>query len=127
MKVYIIRGIPGSGKTTHAKKILHADIVIEADDFFTKGGKYKFNKRFSLAIADSKNKDKSIAACNTFSRRWEIAPYIEACKKAGVDYSVIRMDGTFDNVHDVPDYVVHNMSKRFENVAGEIVQRPVFL
>lgn len=139
MKVYIIRGIPGSGKTTHAKKILHADIVIEADDFFTKNGKYKFNaaylpeahahalKRFSLAIADSKNKDKSIAACNTFSRRWEIAPYIEACKKAGVDYSVIRMDGTFQNVHNVPDYVVHNMSKRFENVEGEVVQLPVFL
>lgn len=139
MKVYIIRGIPGSGKTTHAKKILNADIVIEAADFFMKNGKYKFNaaylpeahahalKRFSLAIADSKNKDKSIAACNTFSRRWEIAPYIEACKKAGVDFSIVRMDGAFNNVHGVPEYVIDNMRKRFENVDGEIIQRPVFL
>lgn len=139
MQVYLIRGIPGSGKTTHAKRVLHSDIVIEDDDFFTRNGVYKFIeaklpeaqafalKRFSLAIADRNNRDKTISVCNTFSRRREIAPYIEACKKAGVEFSVIRMDGTFENVHDIPEYKVHNMSKSIENVDGEVVQIPVRL
>lgn len=139
MQVYLIRGIPGSGKTTHAKRVLHSDVVIEDDDFFTRNGVYKFIeaklpeaqafalKRFSLAIADRRNRDKTISVCNTFSRRWEIAPYIEACKKAGVEFSVIRMDGTFENVHDIPEYKVHNMSRSIENVDGEVVQIPVRL
>lgn len=139
MQVYLIRGIPGSGKTTHAKRVLHSDVVIEDDDFFTRNGVYKFVeaelpeaqafalKRFSLAIADRRNRDKTISVCNTFSRRWEIAPYIEACKKAGVEFSVIRMDGTFENVHDIPEYKVHNMSRSIENVDGEVVQIPVRL
>lgn len=139
MQVYLIRGIPGSGKTTHAKRVLHSDVVIEDDDFFTRNGVYKFIeaelpeaqafalKRFSLAIADRNNRDKTISVCNTFSRRREIAPYIEACKKAGVEFSVIRMDGTFENVHDIPEYKVHNMSKSIENVDGEVVQIPVRL
>ncbi len=139
MQVYLIRGIPGSGKTTHAKRVLHSDVVIEDDDFFTRNGVYKFIeaklpeaqafalKRFSLAIADRRNRDKTISVCNTFSRRWEIAPYIEACRKAGVEFSVIRMDGTFENVHDIPEYKVHNMSRSIENVDGEVVQIPVRL
>ena len=139
MQVYLIRGIPGSGKTTHAKRVLHSDVVIEDDDFFTRNGVYRFVeaelpeaqafalKRFSLAIADRNNRDKTISVCNTFSRRWEIAPYIEACKKAGVEFSVIRMDGTFENVHDIPEYKVHNMSESIENVDGEVVQIPVRL
>lgn len=40
---------------------------------------------------------------------------------------MIRMDGTFENVHDIPEYMVYNMSKRIENVAGEVVQIPVRL
>lgn len=45
-KLYILRGIPGSGKSTYGKKIVDSAIdaglsaiKFEADDFFMKNGK----------------------------------------------------------------------------------------
>ena len=46
-KLYIVRGIPGSGKSTFAKKLLQQGKVqqhLEADEFMTdKNGDYKFD------------------------------------------------------------------------------------
>ena len=51
-KLYILRGIPGSGKSTYGKKIVDSAhdaglsaIKFEADDFFMKDGKYNWNPK----------------------------------------------------------------------------------
>lgn len=135
-KVYLLRGLPGSGKTTYAQDVLKADIIIEADDYFNRGGAYRFNaaqlpqahanaqERFREAISDPANADKTIAACNTFSRRWELAPYMTACNRAGVRFTVLRMEGDFQSVHNVPQTALDNMRRRFEDVTGEIKINP---
>jgi predicted kinase len=42
--LYILRGIPGSGKTTHAKRLAGTNgAVISADDYFMRDGEYCFD------------------------------------------------------------------------------------
>jgi len=41
--LYIIRGVPGSGKSTFAKSIAKPWQIFEADQFFMKHGKYDFD------------------------------------------------------------------------------------
>lgn len=135
MKIYFVRGLPGSGKSTYAKKILRADTICEADDFFTKDGKYLFNpkklnkahemcyKKFIDAIDEAlKNpvkKNSIIAVCNTFSRKWEIKKYIDYCKNNNLNYIIIKMDTQYKNIHNVPERSIENMKERWENLNEE--------
>ena len=41
--LYIIRGLPGSGKSTIAKSLGKSWQIFEADQFFMKNGKYEFD------------------------------------------------------------------------------------
>ena len=63
--VYIMRGVPGSGKSTIARKLAHgatADevmnltpfhgTVVSADDFFLRNGEYRYNPK-EIGIAHS--------------------------------------------------------------------------
>lgn len=121
-KLFIIRGIPGSGKTTLAKKI--TPYVFEADDFFMKSGQYKFDKS-SLTQAHESCQESvrsamsigvyPIAVSNTFVRKWEYRPYLDLANEYGYQYEVIVCHGNFKNVHGVPQDVVLQMKRRFED------------
>lgn len=123
---YIIRGVSGSGKTTLARKMFDAGMIyayVEADFYMTDdSGNYKFDSS-RLSECHSKcfdafkrclNDRNDIAVCNTFTRHWEMKPYIEFCEAYKIPYTVIVCQGNFQNVHGVPDHVVENMRKRFE-------------
>ena len=43
-KLYIVRGLPGSGKSTFAEALVGSDfLVCEADKYFMVDGEYKFD------------------------------------------------------------------------------------
>ena len=42
-KLIINRGIPGSGKSTSAKKLAPKEQIFSTDDYFMKNGKYIFD------------------------------------------------------------------------------------
>lgn len=127
----LIRGLSGSGKTTYAKKLMAEDPNLshyEADMYFHDNeGKYVFNpKLLPKAHAWCKNqteKDlrngKSVIVSNTFTQRWEIAPYIELGKQYGATVIIKKATGTYKNVHGVPDDAVAKMKTRWEDVEGE--------
>ncbi len=121
--LYIVRGIPGSGKSTFAKTL--SDLHIESDMFFIKEGEYKFD---GSKIKDAHNwcqyvvehwmeKDKpKIVVSNTFTQEWEMEPYFELAKNYGYKvFSIVvenRHGGT--NQHEVPEEVLTKMRERFE-------------
>ena len=126
--LYIVRGIPGSGKSTFAKSLGGAHF--EADMFFMKDGEYKFDM-FKLKEAhkwcqDSVNTamilnttaalNETIVVSNTFTQEWEMKPYFDLAETHGYKvFSIIvenRHGGT--NEHGVPDEVLTKMSERFE-------------
>lgn len=124
----IIRGLPGSGKSTLAKTI--SEKVCEADQYFMQNGEYVFVPAdiVKAHIACQKEVDAYLqagVACvvsNTFSKKWEIEPYIKLCEKHGVDYKIIDLfdAGLSDeqlfnrNVHEVPMHVIKAMRERWE-------------
>ncbi len=129
--LYLIRGVSGSGKTTLADIIIEAKgrrfaKSISADDFFTdENGDYHFEP-MSLSMAHkyalSETEKwmefgiKDIVVHNTFSRQWEAQEYIDKAKQYGYTINIIECQNRFDNVHDVPSYVIENMEKRWERI-----------
>lgn len=121
-KLFIIRGLPGSGKTTFAEKLKADGIVsdvVEADHFMTdQNGNYKFDAKMlerchqecQMWTKYYLDLGRDVAVANTFTRKWEILPYI----KMGYDYTIVEMTGSFPNVHGVPKNVIETMAKRYE-------------
>jgi predicted kinase len=132
--LYIVRGIPGSGKSTFAKMLVGEDfLVCEADKYFIdkETGEYNFDStkikeahKFCQDTVESYMKDslvndqfyREIAVSNTFTQEWEMRPYFELAKNYGYKvFSVVvenRHGGT--NQHEVPEEVLTKMRERFE-------------
>lgn len=127
MKLTIIRGLPGSGKSTKAKSlnILH----IEADMYHMKNGKYEFNyDNVKLAHEWCQRaawfafmNGVEFVVSNTFITFDEIQPYLEIAKIYKYEVEIIRMTNDYGNTHDVPKNVLDSMQERFEDVEGEVI------
>ena len=126
--LYIVRGIPGSGKSTFAKSL--GGTHFEADMFFMKDGEYKFDMfklkeahkwcqnsvNTAMILNTTAALNETIVVSNTFTQEWEMKPYFELAETHGYKvFSIIvenRHGGT--NEHGVPDEVLTKMSERFE-------------
>ena len=126
--LYIVRGVPGSGKSTFAKSI--GGIHIEADQFFMMNGKYNFDiTKIKLAHKYCQNQTEAwmktdgvqvnndkIVVSNTFTQEWEMEPYFKLAEKYGYKtFSLIvenRHGGV--NEHGVPEDKLEIMKNRFE-------------
>ena len=99
--LYLVRGIPGSGKSTFAKSL--GGTHFEADQFFMVDGKYKFdgsklkeahnwcqnivNTAMILNLTAGLNK--RIVVSNTFTQEWEMKPYFEMAEHHG--YKIFKI------------------------------------
>lgn len=113
--LYLVRGVPGSGKTTLGLKLLAEGMVsslYEADMWFTDDdGRYHYDKG-SVSLAHrwcrhqtlvAIQRGESVVVCNTFSRPHELKPYINMANRYGVKIVIFRANGNYPNVHDVPE------------------------
>ena len=122
--LYIVRGIPGSGKSTFAKTL--GGQHYEADMFFiNENGEYNFDV---TKIKDAHHWCQSfvkthmileypkIVVSNTSTQEWEMEPYFEMAKEFGYKtFSIVvenRHGGT--NEHGVPQDKLEQMRNRFE-------------
>lgn len=121
----LIRGLPGSGKSTVASK-LWADLPdayhVETDMFFTDyNGNYEWNRE-NLAAAHewcldqarrSLENDLQVFVSNTFTTIHELRPYFALAQKFEILPTVILCQNDWGNVHNVPVGTILNMRKRF--------------
>ena len=128
--LYIVRGLPGSGKSSLAKKI--TETLYSADDFFTnKKGEYNFNAKLLGKAHEwcwGKVRDamflgvNAVAVANTFTQAWEAEKYYQIAEEYGYSVFVIECQNDFGNVHDVPQESIDAMKERWEMKEGGLAQ-----
>ena len=128
--MYILRGLPGSGKSTFAKSIAKPWQIFEADQFFTNNGKYEFDAtKLKDAHQDCKDRVRNamrpslfrgllyntIVVSNTFTQEWEMKFYRVIAKKYGyrIFYVIIENRHGNTNEHGVPEEKLQIMKDRF--------------
>lgn len=124
--LYIVRGLPGSGKTTLAHKLDAEVAVHSADDYFTdEDGNYNFNPSelyeahstcLDNVLFDMESEVPTIAVANTFSQAWEAEPYFRIAKQNNYSTFVIECQNDFGNVHGVPEESIAAMKERWESI-----------
>ena len=127
----LLRGIPGSGKTTLGHTILKwmsndATDVLSADDFFMdEKGNYNFDAtKIKEAHNDCqvrcankmKNEISKIVVANTFTQEWEMKTYYEMAERYNYRVHSVIVENRHGGVneHNVPDETIEKMRNRFE-------------
>jgi predicted kinase len=124
--LYLIRGLPGSGKSTIAKKLVEHNptiVHLEADMYFIQeDGSYVWNV-LNIGSAhqwcQSKTDEnlfhgKSVVVSNTFTTKNELKPYFVIAKKYDIVPTVVLCMNQFGSIHNVPLDTLLKMKARFE-------------
>jgi predicted kinase len=127
----LLRGLPGSGKTTLAKVILQLPSnidpeVLSADDFFeNNNGEYIFDAtklreahnycQFRCSERMRQQKAKIVVA-NTFTQEWEMDEYFKMAERYNYRVHTLIVENRHggENVHGVPKDKLQQMKDRFQ-------------
>lgn len=143
-KLVLVRGLPGSGKSTLAREMIAsgtADAHFEADMWLCRCSAYDekgFFKGFTTVARDyhwspervkaarvaasmhaawALCDGKTVVVSNTFTKLWEMQPYLDAAKTLGASVQIVVAVGEYGSVHNVPKEAMAAMKARFEEVS----------
>jgi predicted kinase len=130
-ELILLRGLPGSGKTTLAKIILQLRStdepeILSADDFFEdKEGDYNFDPtklkeahnycQFRCSERMRQQKARIVVA-NTFTQEWEMDEYFKMAERYNYRVHTVVVENRHgnENIHGVPEDKLQQMKNRFQ-------------
>lgn len=131
--IMIMRGLPGSGKSTYIRENFPGAEVCSADHFFMEDGEYRFDpakigeahggclrKYMKVLEAHSESASaQTIVVDNTNTQAWEISPYIAIANAFGMEAEIVNFTVSVEtaverNIHGVPEHVIRAMNERLE-------------
>lgn len=123
MKLFLVRGLPGSGKSTIAEHLSRISWMqhLEADMYFMKDGVYNFDiNKLGAAHAwcqaetrECLREGNPVVVSNTFTTIKELRPYFDIAKEFNIVPNVILAQNCFQNEHNVPEETLAKMKARF--------------
>lgn len=124
--LYLIRGVPGAGKSSFAKALLEqglVDRVYEADDYFYDGFSYRFDPNqlkaahevCQMQTRQDVSLGRNVAVSNTSVSEWEVGTYETIAIEFGAKFISVIVENRHGNssIHNVPSEKVEQMKKRF--------------
>lgn len=137
-KIVIMRGLPGSGKSTLVNELKGINLIISADEFRMQNGKYVYvdeeSKRVHncclLKFVEALRQDVNVPdrACwdhviidNTNIRLWEIAPYYRLAEAFDCEVEIVWIQACPEvcarrGVHGVSLDKTVTMSRNFDSL-----------
>lgn len=132
MKLFLVRGLPGSGKTTFAKEDLPYCNLFEADQFFIKQTmswhvteEYNWSPEFlheahtlcRMNTIKSLYHGNDTVVANTFTTLKELQPYIDLKERfPDLEIVIYEMTAQYQNTHLVPIEALFRMKTRWETL-----------
>jgi predicted kinase len=118
-EILLIRGFPGSGKSTKAKAIdgykhLEADQYLEVDgEYVYDASKVKLAHDWCVAAARQYlEQGHNVVVSNTFVKLWEMKRYIDL----GYPFRIMEMKNSFQNIHGVPKEKIDLMANGWQEI-----------
>jgi predicted kinase len=128
LMITIMQGIPGSGKSTIAKKLFEMDPnaeIASADDFFIQeDGSYVFDitklgeahRKCQEKVRKFLENNKNVIIDNTNIKKKDVKIYLDMAKEFGAEVQVIRVKSNFKSIHNVPQEVIERMDSEMEDI-----------
>lgn len=127
-RLIIIRGLPGSGKTTLATKFASMGYDhFEADQFFVNDkGEYVFNNLlldaahswcYGNVVKSLKNGHDTVVS-NTFCAQWEIEKYLNIASFLDIGLKVYQMYSDYGSIHGIPIDALDRMKSRWWDMSS---------
>ena len=118
----ILRGLPGAGKTTFAKNCFAGYDYYDADMFINPNAPFDCNNLHNAHEQCKRHVEQNLCerfdtvVGNTFTRNWEMKPYVDMARELGVNLFVVTVENSHGNksIHDVPESTMNKMKNRFE-------------
>jgi predicted kinase len=130
--IYIMRGLPGSGKSSWASEIAGAQIF-SADSYHMVNGVYRYDPKIagqahnecfkSFLLAAMSNRKNAFIVDNTNTSLVELSPYVRVCEAFERDYTIVYVmcsvaSAIARNIHGVPPNTILTMNR---NLLTEVV------
>lgn len=146
MKVIILCGLPGSGKSSYIDREYpnKVNVICEADQYFMQGDKYVFDKskiglahefcfsKFMRAISTGRASVSdwsgyeivdidNLVVANTNTQLHEISPYVTVAKYYGHSFEIVKLECSVEtslkrNIHNVPEATIRDMAERLKKL-----------
>jgi predicted kinase len=128
LAIILIRGLPGSGKSTFAELLSEKGKypVFSVDDYFTNtDGSYNFNHAENYlayeqceekARIEMQKQTSKIFIDNTFTIDWELQPYLKMAKEYNYRLFVLTMENFHgsSNIHGISDEQMKKMADKYK-------------